>query len=633
MVWSGSEKDVQAWLETLDASERTTLETMPTATIVPGGRREESVRRASKLLAQLAERGRPVELRTGKVIGEGGMGVVREAEQVALGRVVAVKTLKPTRVDPAAAGDLLREAWITGALEHPSIVPVHHLEIDDQLRPLLILKRVDGMAWHELCANAGEVQRRFGASDLLAWNLGILNQVLNALRFAHSRRIIHRDLKPSNVMIGNFGEVYLLDWGIAASLDEDPAGRFPHISETGSDIAGTPAYMAPEMLGLDGSATLSERTDVYLAGAVLFELIAGHPPHRGTHAVAVIASVMSSKPTLPSETPAELAAICTRAMQPDPTDRYPSVEALQQAIARYLDHRGSLRLLAGAQTELDALVGLARAASPAQREEIYRRLAICRFGFHEALAAWRDNTHARDGLTGATVAVAEYELACGDPRAAVTLLAEVGTQHALYQRARAAADAIESRHRALEQLAKDADPTIDRRTRMTFGILTAAFVALPLISALRSNVGLGSHELAAGWAFASMSIVAALWAWASRAAMTLVNRRTYAAVTFWFAAQLVLALGVWAMGLPVVVTLTLNLLLWGTLCGMFAVNTDRWIGIGALGYFTAFMLATQFPATRMYLTSAANLTLTIVLALRWRPATRSVSDRVREERP
>ena len=147
------ESQVQAWLDTIDASGAQTIRTMPASTIVPASR-DLSTQRAAEFLAQLAERGKPVELRIGKVLGQGGMGIVREAEQVALGRTVAIKTLKAGRGDPRGASDLLREAWVTGALEHPNVVPVHHLEIDDELLPLLILKRVDGVEWSALCHDA-----------------------------------------------------------------------------------------------------------------------------------------------------------------------------------------------------------------------------------------------------------------------------------------------------------------------------------------------------------------------------------------------------------------------------------------------------------------------------------------------
>src|SRR6185503_14452978 len=141
---------------------------------------------------------------TGAVIGQGGMGVVREAEQVSLGRTVAVKTVKPDQRSPEAAQDLLREAWVTGSLEHPNVVPVHHLGLDDEGMPAIVLKRVEGVEWSKLIRDAEDVKRRYGAADLLVWNLSILMQVLNAIRFAHSRGILHRDLKPSNVMVGDF---------------------------------------------------------------------------------------------------------------------------------------------------------------------------------------------------------------------------------------------------------------------------------------------------------------------------------------------------------------------------------------------------------------------------------------------
>ena len=612
---------MQAWLETVDAGGNgVTVRTQAAPTIVPSDRRSDSVRRANDFLTELAQRGQPIELRSGKVIGEGGMGLVREAEQVALGRMVAIKTLKPGRADPGAASDLLREAWVTGSLEHPNVVPVHHLEIDEGLKPLLILKRVDGVEWSKLFADAAEVLKRFGASDLFAWNLGILHQVLNALRFAHARRVIHRDLKPSNVMIGNFGEVYLLDWGIAASLDEDPTGRFPHISES-SDIAGTPSYMAPEMLGREDQPPLSERTDVYLAGAVLYELITGQPPHRGTSAVAIISSVILSKPTLPAETPPELAQICLRAMHPDPADRYQSVEALQQTLQRYLEHRGSLSLASGAATQLAELVELAATNLPANREEIYRRVAICRFAFHEALALWRENTEARAALTRAAIAVAEYELACGDPRAAVTILSELHDKPALLATAQAAVEAQAKRQRDLEALVKDVNSTVHPATRRALVGLAGAFVVLPLLGGLRADMGLRGHGMTMLFAFACLLTVWALSLWAGRKPMTAINRRVFDAGKVIFATQTLLAFGSWRMGLVVAQTQTLNLFAWGALTAMFAVHTDRWLGLSSAGYLAGFLIASEFPQQRMFCVSGANLSLALVLYWRWRPAT------------
>jgi len=206
-------------------------------------------------------------------LGEGGMGVVHLATQRTLGRQVAVKTLRKGAGDEQAALRIVREAWITGALEHPNVVPVHDVGVDASGAPVIVMKRIEGRPWSHYLRDAAAVAKRFAAADLVEWNLRTLANVCNAMHFAHARGILHRDLKPDNVMIGEFGEVYVLDWGIAVSLADDGTGRFPLASQA-TDIAGTPHYMAPEML-LGDPTMLSPRTDVYLLGAMLYEIFTG----------------------------------------------------------------------------------------------------------------------------------------------------------------------------------------------------------------------------------------------------------------------------------------------------------------------------------------------------------------------
>jgi hypothetical protein len=311
-------------------------------------------------------------------------------------------------------------------------------------------------------------------------------------------------------------------------------------------------------------------------------------------------------------------------MQPDPADRYDSVEALQRALQRYLEHRGSAQLSRGATTQLADLLALAKTASRADREDLYRRLAICRFAFHEALATWRDNREARDGLSRATTAVAEYELACGDPRAAVTLLSELPDNPPLLAKARAAADAEARRHKELEDAASQ---TLDPRTRTAIGVMTFAFVVLPLLAGFRPDMGLRSHERAVAWALGCTAVAWILWLWARHKQLTAINRRFFEAGKLIFIGQAVLAVGVWAMGQPVGLTLTMNLFLWGASCGMFAVHTDPWIGTSSATYFIAFLIAARFPEYRMYAVSAGNLGLATTLVWRWAQAARSVAKR------
>lgn len=620
-----SERDLQRWAQSLDSELLDALETMPYATLAP---RRGRGSRSLAFLERLAARGQPIELRTGRVLGEGGMGQVREAEQVALGRTVAVKTLKPGQTDAAVAEGLLLEAWVMGALEHPNIVPVHHLAVDDAGMPLLILKRIEGVEWSALIANGPQLQHRFGVTDALGWNLGILNQVLNALRFAHSRGIIHRDVKPSNVMIGHFGEVYLLDWGIAVSLEPDETGRFRLAAEA-TEMVGTPGYMAPEMLGSDAvDAVLSERTDVYLAGAVLYELLAGHPPHVGHNALGLLQSIALSQPELPRDTPPELAQICLRAMQADPADRFPSIGALQRALADYLEHRGSERIAMRATVrlaELRACLDDVRAEPAQRREAVYRHFAICRFAFHEALAAWHGNLDARKGLERATVAVARYELGAGDPHAAVTLLRELDapTDDAatLLAEARAAVAAQAAEQEALEQLRREQDPRTGSHRRWLFGgLLGLAYTVLPLADAAApERIATRSTARQLAWAALMCIVIGIIGLWWRRFPTTALNRRVFAIAGLLFFAQGILVLGTWSLGLSPMQARILMLLLWGVIVGVSAITVDRWLVVSAVAYGAGFLVAARHPASTHYLMSATNLVFAVNVLWRWRP--------------
>jgi serine/threonine-protein kinase len=546
------------------------------------------------------------------------MGVVHAAEQVSLGRTVAVKTLKPG-VASSAALDLLREAWVTGSLEHPNIVPVHYLTVDNTGVPSIVLKRIEGVEWSRVVADPVEVGRRFDTDDLLAWNLGILMQVLNAIRFAHRHGIVHRDIKPGNVMIGDYGEVYVVDWGIAVSLRDDDSGRLPLASHA-NQLAGTPSYMAPEMLGRDGSPPVSERTDVYLAGAVLYELIAGHPPHRGSDALAVIASVIASQPEFPSNAPPELARICVRAMHEDPAQRFESIDALRTAIQRYLAHRGSSQLADRARERLDELLA---SISDGSREQTYRLFGACRYGFRDALTIWPENESARRGLERAVVAVAEYELAADRPHTAMSLLGELDTPHALYDTARVAAERQARNVEQAQQLRRIHDRRIGARTRMVVAAgFGGAFCVVPLLLAsfpsLR-DTGHAGHVVTNSLVIAA---IAAVWWWARDSLnATLLNQRLAGSLMFLFFAQGVVAIGVWLARIDPEVNYVTNLVLAFALSGLGSIAIDRRLWPVAAGYLVAFLVASYDARTTLYAASAANAVFTAVAIWRWRPST------------
>jgi eukaryotic-like serine/threonine-protein kinase len=297
--------------------------------------------------------GSGARLELGRVLGEGGMGVVRLATQPAMGREVAVKTLRPQQRKPGPALKLLQEAWTAARLEHPNIVPVYDISVDADGSPLIVLKRIEGESWATLLAEPDHARERYGVVDLFEWHLQILVTICSAIHFAHDRGILHLDLKPENVMIGGHGEVYVVDWGIAMALEDDGSGRIP-LAAASTEIVGTPSYMAPEMLIGDGTE-LSVRTDVYLLGAMLYELIAGRPPHRGETIMAVMHAALHVEPELAPETPSELAGICRRAMAKQPAERFASAELVRRELQGFLRHRESDRLATRASERLAEL--------------------------------------------------------------------------------------------------------------------------------------------------------------------------------------------------------------------------------------------------------------------------------------
>ncbi len=436
-------------------------------------------------LRQLEQGGLQDKITILGALGEGGMGQVHLALQRVMGREVALKTLATHHRDDQAALMLLQEGWITGTLEHPNVVPVYDIGLDAGGAPLVLLKRIEGTDWGQLLEDEPQVRRRFGVGDPLEWHLRVLVQVCNAISYAHSRGIVHRDLKPQNVMIGEFGEVYVVDWGIAVSLTDTGDGRLPLASEA-REPAGTPCYMAPEVLAEQGA---DERTDVYLLGATLYELLARRPPHIGDTLEQVLQSIQGAPRPLPPEVPAELAQICARAMAPAPADRHASVAALRRDLESYLQHRGSIRLARQAEERLAALQQ-ELAAPPGdgqqQRLALYGLYSECRFGFHEALRTWPENEAAASGLAQATTRMVRYEVAQGDPRSAATLLAELPAPPEELRRLVADLERRQLEQRTqMERLARvgrQLDPNTGRGARLVLALFIGlAWSVLPLL--------------------------------------------------------------------------------------------------------------------------------------------------------
>ncbi|HJL14684.1 MAG TPA: serine/threonine-protein kinase, partial [Sandaracinaceae bacterium LLY-WYZ-13_1] len=318
------------------------------------------------------------------------MGLVHAAEQASLQRTVAVKVLREEARTEAREAGFVREARVTGALEHPNVVPVHALGRGEDGAPMLIMKRVVGRSWLEL------MEETRGAPGHLDRHLDVLLAVCNAVELAHDRGVLHRDLKPENVLVGDYGEVRVVDWGLAMGFGDAPAVPGMAHARGVQQVVGTPRYMAPEMATADGAA-LGPATDVYLLGAVLHQILTGRPRHEGTTLMAMLYAAYASEPVAYGEdVPAELAAIANRACHAEPASRYPDVASLRRALLEFRSHAGSAALAEEARRRLD--------------EGDDAGLAACRFGFEQALAGWPDDPVAREGLADSLERMADRAL-------------------------------------------------------------------------------------------------------------------------------------------------------------------------------------------------------------------------------
>jgi eukaryotic-like serine/threonine-protein kinase len=377
-------------------------------------------------------------------LGRGGMGVVLHGRQASLNREVAIKQSVSTEAEHVAR--FLAEARVNGQLEHANIVPVHLLGRGPDGAPLLAMKLVRGSAWSAL------LRRPPGERPELSESLRVLLAVSNALSYAHGRGIVHRDVKPENVMVGGFGEVFLVDWGIAARIGGAMGGdeAIP-LLQGASGPAGTPLYMAPE-LALGDEAAQGPRTDVYLLGGCLHEILTGRPPHGGSTLREVMMCALTSAPAVfGPEVPSELVAIRNRAMAADPSQRFASVAELRAAVERYIEHRAAYALVDQGERAAAALehavaefavappdADAPRAALDRDAHEAFDR---GREALRHALAAWPDAPGAAAGLQRAARAMLRHASATDD----LSLARRVGPELAGEPAAQAELAALEAR--------------------------------------------------------------------------------------------------------------------------------------------------------------------------------------------
>ena len=280
----------------------------------------------------------------GALLGQGGMGEVVLAFDEQIGREVAVKRIRAEAPSGEELSRFVREARVQGRLQHPAVVPVHDLAFDKNGKPYFVMKRLSGTTMGELIAKL----RTETETDAVATRRRLLRafaDVCLALEFAHSSGIIHRDLKPANIMLGDFGEVYVLDWGIARAVTEPDETGAPTSKELDlrldsgetqvGTVLGTPAYMAPEQLAGDRAGP---GADIYALGCMLYEITCGHVLHGGRRSLTSILKPLEARPSkVRPDAPPELDAICERATRLQPADRFSSARALGDAVQAFLD--------------------------------------------------------------------------------------------------------------------------------------------------------------------------------------------------------------------------------------------------------------------------------------------------------
>jgi len=339
-----------------------------------------------------------------KVLGEGGMGIVYDARQTSIDRNVAIKMLKPgTAGNEKQRAKFLAEAVVTGDLDHPNIVPIYDVGSNPQGALFYSMKKVQGTPWLKV------IQKKS-----VAENLDILMRIADAVGFAHARGIVHRDLKPENVMLGEFGEVLVMDWGLAQANRTFRKSR--SITETNT-MGGTPAYMAPEM-ATGPIEKITAASDIYLLGAMLYEIVTGGPPHVGKNAMKCLMAAARNE-IAPTDKTGELVDIAIKAMATDPKNRYPEVRLFQGAIREYQSHSESIVLSTRAEEDLQE----------AKQTDDYQHYSRALFGFQEAHELWTGNKRALVGISEAQVAYADSARRKGDYDLGVSLLDEHNPDH------------------------------------------------------------------------------------------------------------------------------------------------------------------------------------------------------------
>lgn len=349
-------------------------------------------------------------IETDVVLGKGGMGIVLCGQQTVPNREVAIK--KVLKASGTYKRMLLQEAQITGQLEHPNIVPIHQIIQNENDELLVIMKKVEGKTLLELLPT-------FQPSDtfeLPTTALQYLIQICHALEYAHSHEIVHRDIKLENIMIGDFNEVLLMDWGLGMHL----------LNQIGANpgVVGTPCYLAPEMLS-GKPEDIDVRTDIYLMGATLHHLLIGEARHNGTKVRETLEQAQRSEPIdYPNHIPSIFAQIMNKACARSKSKRYQSMMELREAIETALEHWEAIKLSEQAKRNFEQFT-VDIAEFKLDVAQVSRHFLRIRTQLESAIDIWSDNQLAKDTLNSLLMFMVDYYIERLEISLAMSLFSDV----------------------------------------------------------------------------------------------------------------------------------------------------------------------------------------------------------------
>lgn len=413
-----------------------------------------------------------------ELLGEGGMGQVWEAHQEFPERYVAIKRLKLHHVNLAKI--LLQEANVMGKLEHPNIPPVHLIYRNEYNTPDVVMKLIEGRNLSEILQ--GQAQK----NTALLESLQVVKQVCHAMEFAHSKGFVHRDIKPENIRVGEFNQVYVMDWGLVVDMNNP--------SLTFKGLAGSPAYMAPEMISGD-PMDIGYYTDVYLLGATLYQIITGEVIHRGKTVQETLQQIAQEKSIeFPTDVPKELAQICIEACAHSTTDRLQTVQEFRSKIDSFLEHWQAIKLWERATALIDTYKVLLHDGARNSGDDFHMVQAgiEAKFALEQALDSWPEYKEAQESWLNIVSLIAQRSLDGGDITYVEVLLAEIQQRFPKKQitgleeklsKAKEQKQREEERNQKFSQMEQDFDPNQSQSSRwflQRFLVISTTFSILVL---------------------------------------------------------------------------------------------------------------------------------------------------------